>query len=50
MSVLGSQLEIDMDPEGDSVIIPRHQVKISINYSELRSQNCSIRTLKMDLI
>ncbi len=25
MSVLGSQLEIDMDPEGDAAVIPRHQ-------------------------
>ncbi len=26
MSVLGSQLEIDMDPEGEAAIVPRHQV------------------------
>ena len=25
MSVLGSQLEIDMDPEGEAAIVPRHQ-------------------------
>ncbi|CAB4064090.1 KCNB1 [Lepeophtheirus salmonis] len=25
MSVMGSQLEIDMDPEGDAAVIPRHQ-------------------------
>ena len=25
MSVLGSQLEIDMDPEGEATIVPRHQ-------------------------
>ena len=25
MSVLGSQLEIDMDPEGEAAILPRHQ-------------------------
>ena len=24
MSVLGSQLEIDMDPEGEAAVIPRH--------------------------
>ena len=24
MSVLGSQLEIDIDPEGEAVILPRH--------------------------
>ena len=24
MSVMGSQLEIDMDPEGDLTVVPRH--------------------------
>ncbi len=25
MSVMGSQLEIDMDPEGEAAVVPRHQ-------------------------
>ena len=25
MSVMGSQLEIDMDPDGDLTVVPRHQ-------------------------
>ncbi len=35
MSVLGSQLEIDMDPEGEAAIVPRHQVGEYFNFEIL---------------
>ncbi len=43
MSVMGSQLEIDMDPDGDLTVVPRHQGQTGTGCYKLHDHQVSYR-------